>query len=317
MKAIRLHARGGTEQLVYEDAPKPRPGSGDAIVHVYAASITPTELSWSTTYTHSDGTARIPSIPGHDLSGVVEEVASGVTDVTVGEEVYALTDFWRDGTAAEYVAVRAGDLAPKPHSLDHTHAAAVPLSALTAWQALFIHAGLANDRRVLIHGGAGGVGTYAVQLAKWRGAYVIATASARNDGFLRELGADEVIDYTAARFEDKVRDADVVLDTVGGDTLDRSWGVLRKGGVLVTTAGTAAEDKAARYGVRGVFFIVEPSRAQLVEIGRLIDSGRIRPVVSNVLPLTQARDLFAQGLSGHTRGKLVLSVFAQEHRAVA
>src|SRR5262252_3471871 len=231
MKSVRMHKRGGPQDLLYEDAPKPQPGPGDALVRVYACAITPTELSWTETYTSSDGADRLPSIPGHELSGVVETVTPDVAAIRSGEAVYALTDFSRDGAAADYIAVRARDLAPKPRNLSHTQAAAVPLSALTAWQGLFDHAGLARGQRVLIHGAAGGVGTYAVQLARRRGAYVIGTSRADNAAFLRSLGVSEVIDYTAVRFEDKVRDADVVLDTVGADTLERSWGVLRHGGV--------------------------------------------------------------------------------------
>lgn len=308
MKAIRLHGRGGPEQLVYEEAPKPTIGPGDALVRVHAVAITPTELSWSATYTTRDKVERLPTVPGHEVSGGVEAVASDVTSLAIGDPVYALTDFWRDGGAAEYVAVRAADLAPKPRSLDHVHAAAVPLSGLTAWQAFFDHAGLASGQRVLIHGAAGGVGTFAVQLARWRGAHVIGTASARNAPFLRDLGADEVIDYTTTRFEDKVRDVDLVLDAVGGETLERSWGVLRRGGVLVTVAGEVSPDKAATHGVRGVFFIVEPNSSQLTQIARLIDAGSIRPIIEAALRLAQAREAYEQGLRGHTRGKLVLQV---------
>ncbi|MGE5443788.1 MAG: NADP-dependent oxidoreductase [Ignavibacteriales bacterium] len=311
MKAVRIHKRGGAEQLIYEEAPKPTPGTGDALIRVHACAITPTELSWSATYTTRDGVERLPSIPGHELSGVVETVAPGVIDPKIGEAVYALTDFWRDGAAAEYVVVHARDLAPKPTSLSHTEAAAVPLSALTAWQALVIHARLSRGQRVLIHGAAGGVGSYAVQMAHWCGAHVIGTARADNAGFLRDLGADEVIDYTAVRFEDKVRDLDVVLDTVGGDTLERSWRVLRKGGVLVTIAGSAPADKAAQYEVRGIDFIVEPSREQLIEIACLIEAGELRPIIEATFPLEEAREAFELGLSGHNRGKLVLRVAEQ------
>ena len=222
--------------------------------------------------------------------------------------MYGLLDFWRDGAAAEYVSVRSRDLAPKPSSIDHVHAAAVPLSALTAWQALFDHGRLSAGQRVLIHGAAGGVGTFAVQLARWCGAHVIGTGSQPNLALLRELGADEVIDHASARFEDKVRGVDLVLDTVGGDTLERSWGVLRRGGVLVSTAGPAPGDTAARYGVRGVFFVVESNRPQLVQIGRLIDAGSLRPIVEAVFPLAEARQAYEQGLRGHARGKLVLQV---------
>ena len=222
MKAIRLHARGGPEQLVYEDAPLPDPAAGEALLRVYAAGITPTELTWSETYQTPDGHERLPTIPGHDVSGVVEALGPGVSDVSPGDAVYGLIAFPRDGSAAEYVVVRAGDLAPKPRTLDHVHAAAVPLSALTAWQALFIHAGLTAGQRVLIHGAAGGVGAFAAQLARWRGAHVSATASARHHEFLRELGVETVIDYRTTRFEEVLRDVDVVLDTIGGDTLERS-----------------------------------------------------------------------------------------------
>lgn len=308
MKAVRLHGRGGPEQLAYEDAPKPTPGPGDALVRVHACAITPTELSWGTTYTTRAGVERLPTTPGHELSGVVEAVAGEVSAPKVGAAVYALTDFWRDGAAADYVVVRAADLAPKPKTLSHAQAAAVPLSALTAWQALFDHASLTRGQRVLIHAAAGGVGTYAVQLAHGRGAHVIGTARAINAGFLRDLGADEVIDYTATHFEDQVRDVDVVLDSVGGDTLERSWGVLRKGGVLVSVADSAPAEKAATYGVRGVDFIVEPNRAQLIEIARLIEAGALRVIVEATFPLSEARAAFVRGLGGHNRGKLVLQV---------
>ena len=293
---------------MYEDAPKPTPGAGDALVRVHACAITATELSWGTTYTTRDGVERLPTIPGHELSGVVEAVAQDVSTPRVGDAVYALTDFWRDGAAADYVVVRARDLAPKPKTLSHTQAAAVPLSALTAWQALFDHAGLVKGQRVLIHAAAGGVGTYAVQLAKGRGAYVIGTARAINADFLRALGADDVIDYSAVRFEDRVHDVDVVLDSVGGDTLERSWSVLCEGGVLVTIADSAPAEKAAAYGVRGVEFIVDPSRAQLIEIARLIETGALRVIVEATYPLPDARAAFVRGLDGHNRGKLVLSV---------
>jgi NADPH:quinone reductase-like Zn-dependent oxidoreductase len=307
MKAIRIHARGGPEHLVFEDVPRPVPGAGDALVRVHAVAISPTELAESATRTRRDDAPRLPAVPGHELSGVVEAIASDVTGVAVGDAVYALTDFSRDGAAAEYVAVRAASLAPKPFGLDHVQAAGVPLSALTAWQAFFTHAGLTGGQRVLVHGAAGGVGTFAVQLARWRGAHVIGTASRRNVAFLEELGANEVVDCTEERFEDRIRDVDIVLDAVGGDTLERSWGVLRQGGTLVSIAGRVPDTPAA-LGVRGVFFVVEPSRAQLVEIASLLDAGVVRPIVEAVFPLARAREAYELGLTGRTRGKLVLRV---------
>lgn len=308
MKAVRLHQRGGPDQLVYEDAPRPVPGPGDALVRVHACAITRDELTWGTTYTNQQGEQRLPTIPGHEISGVVEALAAGTSEPAAGTAVYGLTDFRRDGGAAEYVLVRASDLAPRPATLSHVATAAVPLAALTAWQALFDHAAVSSGQRVLIHAAAGGVGTYAVQLAHWRGAHVIGTARAANAAFLRGLGADLVIDYSVERFEQQVHDVDMVLDAVGGATLERSWAVLRKGGTLVTIADSAPAETAARYGVRGVEFIVEPNRAQLIEIARLLDAGTLRSIVQETFPLREARRAFERSAPGHNRGKVVLEV---------
>jgi NADPH:quinone reductase-like Zn-dependent oxidoreductase len=308
MKAARLHRRGGAEGIIYEDAPRPGPGEGDALVRVHATAITPTELTWSTTWTTRDGKDRVPVVPSHEVSGVVEALGNGVREVAVGDAVYALLDFWRDGAAAEYVAARASDLAPKPRSIDHAHAAAIPLSGLTAWQALFDHGELSRGQHVLIHGAAGGVGTFAVQFARWCGAHVTATASADNAEFLRQLGAADVIDYRQEHFEDKVRNVDVALDTIGGETLERSWKVLRPGGALISVASAVSPDTASRHGVRGVFFIVQPNREQLIEIARLVDASVIRPMVEAVLPLALTREAYLRGTRGHSRGKLVLRV---------
>ncbi len=308
MKAVRMHTRGGPEALVFEDAPRPAIAVGQALVRVGAAAITPTEFTWNSTFTTSDGKGRLPIIPSFEVSGTVEEIGHGVGDVAVGDEVYGLLDFWHDGAAAEFVAARAADLAPKPTSLDHVQAAAVPLSGLTAWQALFDHAQVSAGDRVLLHGAGGGVGTYAVQLAHDRGAHVIATASGAKAAFLRGLGADEVIDHTQVRFEDHVRDVDAVLDTVGGDTLERSWAVLRRGGVLVTIAGDVPESVAQAHGVRGVGILVQPNHGQLIELARRIDGGWLRPVIEAVYPLDRTREAYERGLLGHNRGKIVLKV---------
>jgi NADPH:quinone reductase-like Zn-dependent oxidoreductase len=315
MKAIRLHRRGGPEQIVFEDAPAPALQPGDALVRVHACAITPTELTWDETYATSTGQSRLPSIPGHELSGVLEALPATETDLKPGDAVYALCDFSRDGAAADYIAIGAADLARKPKNLNYTQAAAVPLSALTAWQAFFDHAQLSPGQRVLIHGAAGGVGTYAVQLAHWRGAHVVATARPDNAAFLRDLGADEVLDYTAVRFEDNLRELDVVLDTIGGDTLDRSWRVLHRGGVLINLVGGASLDRAAEFGVRGIFFIVVPSRAQLNEIARLLEAGILRAVVDATFPLSDARLAFERALERHNRGKIVLEVAAESAAA--
>lgn len=307
MKAVRAHHPLGPDALVVEDVPLPTLIAGDALVRVRAAGISPAEFTWQIWET-PEGRSRLPAIPSHEVSGVVASLAPGVQDVAVGDAVYGLTDFFRDGAAAEYVAVRAADLAPKPRTLNHAQAAAMPLSALTAWQALFDHAQLTRGQRVLIHGAAGGVGSFAVQLAHWCGAHVIGTASARNLSFVRELGADEVIDYHATRFETELRNVDVVLDTIGGATLERSWAVLRQDGLLITIVRPPTPAWATGRPARGVFFIVEPRRDELIELGRLADAGVVRPMIEAVLPLAQARAAYERGAREHPRGKLVLAV---------
>src|SRR3984893_9772259 len=213
MKGIRVHERGGPETLIYEEAPRPMLMPGDALVRVYASAITKDELTRDPTYQTAEGEPRTPSIPGHEFSGVVEELPPDTKAAKVGEEVYGLASFYRDGSAAQFIAIHADDLAAKPKTLDHVHAAAVPLAAVTAWQALFSHAMLTRGQRVLIHGGAGGVGSFAVQMANWVEASVITAAAADNHDFVRQLGAQEVIDYAKVHFEDVVSDVNVVLDT--------------------------------------------------------------------------------------------------------
>ncbi|HEY2589920.1 MAG TPA: NADP-dependent oxidoreductase [Tepidisphaeraceae bacterium] len=310
MKAVRLHQRGGPEQIVVEEAPRPAPAAGEVRVRVRAAAITPGELTWDATYQHADGSPRLPTIPGHDVAGIVDVLGPGVTDVAIGDAVYALVNFPRDGSAAEYVVIPAGDVAPAPRTIDPVHAAAVPLSALTAWQGLFDHGRLAVGQRALIHGASGGVGGYAVQLAHWHGAHVIATASARNAQSVRNLGAEEVIDYATTRFEDVVRDVDLVFDTVGGDMLARSFAAIRPGGTVVSIAGVPDKTRAADAGVTGIFFIVRPSRADLQQIASLIDAGHLRATVQEVFPLARAREAFVRSMAGHLTGKIVLRVDA-------
>jgi NADPH:quinone reductase-like Zn-dependent oxidoreductase len=309
MKAIRLHGRGGPDHLVYEDAPQPRPGAEEVLVRVYATGVIANELKWDVTYQTKAGSPRALPIPGRDLSGVVEAVGHGVTEPAKGDEVYAMLDYCCDGAEAEFTIALPNELAPKPRTLDHVQAAAVPLTALTAWQALFEHARLAAGQTVLIHRAAGGVGVFAVQLARWAGAQVIATASKRNRDFLCELGANEIIDYTTTRFEEVVQGVDFVFDTVGGDTLHRSWQVVKPGGVLVSVVSPRPSFAEAKgHGVRPVWFVVQPNREQLVRIGALIDEGKVRPIIDTVLPLSQARQAYEQGARGHTRGEIVLRV---------
>lgn len=293
MKAIRLHHIGGPESLFYEDAPKPIPRNNQVLVQVYATAITPTEFAWFPTFHTSEGGKRsFPVILGHEFSGVVEAIGPECLGVQAGDDIYGLSDWFIDGAQAEYCVTVPADIAPKPVTLEHTQAAAVPISALTAWQGLIDHAHLSAGQRVLIHGAAGGVGSFAVQVARYQKAHVIATASAANTDVVKALGADDVIDYRITPFETVVGDVDVVFDTVGGDTRDRSWGVLRKGGRLVTIAADA--EGAKEHRVRDAFFIVEPNRNQLMNISHLIDTGVLRPVVGSIFSMERFRQTYEQ-----------------------
>lgn len=307
MKAAGITAPGGLDKLAYEAVPRPQPGADEVLVRVHAAAITPTELSWSETWKTRAGADRpFPIILGHELAGVVVALGPTVTDLAVGQAVYGFNDWDRQGAQAEYCLARPAQLAPKPQSIDFVPAAEVPISALTAWQALFDHAHLAAGQRVLVQGATGGVGAFAVQLAHQAGARVIATASTHNLDFARELGADEAVDYTTTRFDEVVRDVDVVLDTIGGEALTRSWGVLKPGGILISIVVVPSQEEAAAHNMRAVFFIVEPDRQQLIEVGRLIDAGQLRPLVAAVYPLDQAGEAYTRAQQGHMRGKIVL-----------
>lgn len=292
MRAIRLHAPGGIAELVDERVDTPRPREGEALVRVHAAAITRDELDWPVD--------RLPAIPSYELAGVVAALGPDAQGIVEGDEVYALADFERDGAAAEFAVVQAELLAPRPRALGYVECAAIPLPALSAWQGLFVHGSLAAGERVLVHGAAGGVGSFAVQLARHRGAHVIGTASTRSLEVARELGADEVVDNLTARFEEVVDPVDLVFDTAGGDLLQRSPAVLREGGRLVSVADEPSGD--------GVFFVVEPNREQLVELAALVDSGELRSLVDSVFPLADARAAFARSMEPGKRGKVVLRV---------
>ncbi|MEX1125342.1 MAG: NADP-dependent oxidoreductase [Acidimicrobiia bacterium] len=306
MFAVRAHSRDSP--LVYEEVPRPSPGAGEALVRVVAAGITPGELSWTPTWSDRAGHDRTPTIPSHELSGVVEELGHGVTHVAIGDAVMGLIPFDLDGAAAEYAIVRARDVAPKPGSVDHLHAAAIPLSGLAAWQALTEQSSVKAGDRVLIHGGAGGVGCFAVQIAHELGAKVFATASDRDVDFVHDLGADSVIDYRRERFEDAVPNVDIVIDTVGGDVMVRSFEVLRPGGTLVTIAGRPPPVTSRRSDIEVRFFIVEAFRGHLVEMARLAEAGRLRTFVDRVFPLAEAASAYEYALTGHPRGKVILDV---------
>jgi NADPH:quinone reductase-like Zn-dependent oxidoreductase len=297
MSAMRASSHDPAS-LTCETVPVPGPGPGELLVEVHATAVTAGELTWPESW---------PAIPCHDLSGVVAATGSGVTGWRPGDEVYGLVGFDRPGAAAEYVTAPAADLAAKPSGVGHVEAAAVPLGALTAWQALHEHARLQPGQHVLVHGGAGGVGIYAVQLAALHGARVTATASAQDAEFVAGLGADGVLDYTG-RFEDHVHDVDVVVDLVGGETMARSWPVLRGGGILVAIAEEPGSDHGGRDDVRGVYFVVKPDGGQLRELAPLVSDHRLRPAVSAVFGLADLPAAFRAQRPARAPGKVIISV---------
>jgi NADPH:quinone reductase-like Zn-dependent oxidoreductase len=307
MKAVRVHNFGGPEAMVYEDVPRPEPADGQVLVRVKAAGVGP----W-------DGWVRagksaipqpLPFILGSDLSGVVEEIGPDVSGFHTGDEVFGVTNARFTGAYAEYAVSEAAMIAAKPVRLSYEEAASVPVVASTAWQMVFDHGQVDGTKRVLVHGAAGNVGGYAVQLAKGARAEVIVTVSTRNVDYVRTLGADQVIDVKTARFEECARDIDVVIDTIGGETLYRSFDVLKPGAVLVSSVAMPNSEKAAQHHVRGVFFLVSVTSEGLTRIADMLNSGQLKPNVGEVLPLSKAR-LAHEMLAGrpHKRGKIVLAV---------
>ena len=308
MKAVRIYSYGGPEVLSFEDAPRPHPGAGEVLVRVRASGVNPVDWKVREGYLREGVHHTLPLILGWDVSGEIEAVGFGVNRLKLHDEVYSRPDIARDGSYAEYIVIRESEVALKPKTLDHIQSAAIPLAGLTAWQTLFGAGFLQAGQKVLIHAGAGGVGGYAVQLAKWKGAVVFATSSTRNLDLLRQLGADEAIDYTAGPFEEAVKNVDLVLDTMGGDTQAHSWKTLKRGGILVSIVDPPDQDLAVAHGVRAAYVFIEPNAFQLAEIAELADSGVLKPVVETVLPLAEARRAQELSQSGHARGKIVLEI---------
>jgi len=305
MKAIRIHQYGGPEVLAQVEMQRPTPGPNEVLIKVHAASVNPFDWKARAGYVKEFFPLAFPATLGSDVSGTVEEVGLGAARFKRGDEVYASLGM-EGGGYAEYAVAKEAIVAAKPRTLDHVRAAAVPTASITAWQALLEVAQLRAGQKVLIHAAAGGVGNFAVQFAKTKGAYVIGTASSKNQGFLRELGVDKAIDYQRTRFEDVVHDADLVLDTIGGDTQERSFKALKKGGILVSIVQPPSQELAAKYGVRALFYGAHPSSANLAEIAMLIDAGKVKTVVETVLPLAEARRAHELSQRGHGRGKIVL-----------
>src|SRR5438477_71686 len=286
MKAIVAHKYGGPEVLKFEQVPRPEPKENEALVRVIASGVNPADpLTLSGKYAREFGT-HLPLIPGYDIAGIVEKAGAKVTKLKAGDAVYGYPTF--GGGWAEYVNVTEGEVAAKPASLSFTEAAAVPMGALTAWQALIDVAQLHSGQTILIHGGSGGVGSFAVQIAKARGARIIATASTANQDLIKQLGADVAIDYTKIKFEDVAKDVDVVLDPVGRDTLARSYAVVKKGGFIATLVSRPDQAELDKHGIRGASIYSHPDSNELTEITKLIEAKKIKPIVTQVVPLNEA-----------------------------
>jgi NADPH:quinone reductase-like Zn-dependent oxidoreductase len=307
MKAIQMHAFGGPEVLALEDISIPEPKADEVLVKVHAASVNPVDWKIRKGGYPTVKQEDLPVVPGRDIAGEVVALGADIGRFSVGDAVYAFLDA-KHGGYEEYVAVKAGELAPKPGSIDMTTAAAVPLAALTAWQGLFDHGAVRAGQRVLIHGGAGGVGHFAIQFAKARGAWVATTVSADDLDFVHGLGADQMIDYKSQRFEELLEPVDMVFDLVGGETRDRSFNVLKKMGIMVSTLGEPDRRKAEDHGIQVAGYLAQPSGQQLAEIARLIDAGKVRVEVRHVFPLSEAATAQRVLEEEHGRGKVVLRV---------
>src|SRR6266700_3734048 len=306
MKAVVAHEYGGPEVLKFENVPRPEPKENEALVRVVASGVNPADpLTLSGKYAREFGT-HLPLIPGYDIAGIVEKTGAKVTKLKAGDAIYGYPTF--GGGWADYVTVAEGEVAAKPASLSFADAAAVPMGALTAWQALVDVAQLRAGQTILIHGGSGGVGSFAVQIAKARGACVIATASTANQDLLKQLGADVAIDYTKTRFEEIAKDVDAVLDPVGKETLARSYGVVKKGGIVMSLVARPDPAEIQKHEIRGAAISVHPDADDLTEIAQLIDAGKIKPIVTEVVPLSDAVKAQQQAATHHTRGKVVLRV---------
>lgn len=302
MRALRLHGPGGPEALVFEDAPDPDAVTGDVLVEVRGCGFTPNELEWSATWIDRSGRSRTPSIPGHEVSGIVAAVGFGTSGFSVGDEVYGLTDSYRDGAAAELVSVEARNLAPKPVSIDHLEAASLPQTALTAWQALFVHGALEPGQTVVIHGAGGAVGSVAAQLARHAGANVIGTGLAEVRDIALDHGVGTFVDLEDGPYDQATGAVDLVFDTIGGDVLARSASIVRPGGALVSIVAPPPEEPASG---RSVFFVVEADRSQLQRVASMVDENELRPHVGAVYPVSEGREAFEAKRRG-LPGKVVL-----------
>jgi NADPH:quinone reductase-like Zn-dependent oxidoreductase len=306
MRAMQVNNSTQGPALIAAELPQPQLREGELLIRVRAAGVTPPELLWYPTTQTKEGTPRKGAVPGHEFSGVVAELGKNANGFGVGQEIYGFNDWFANGATAEFCVTTPQSIAGKPAMLTHEAAATVPIGALTAWQGLLERAKIQPGERVLIHGASGAVGIFAVQLAHLHGAHVIGTASSANLDLVAKLGADEVIDYRASRFEDRTQKVDVVFDGVGGEVLERSWSMLKPGGRMVTIA--SGNEHAADQRSRDAFFIVEPNQKQLIEVARLLDGGELKTFVGAVVPLAEAASAYSEPVAQRKHGKVVIAI---------
>lgn len=307
MKAIVINEYGNNDVVQFTDVRRPEPKAGEVLVKVHTAGVNPVDWKIRNGLGERLG-LKLQIMLGGEIAGTIEKIGADVNNFKAGDAIYGMV---KVGGFAEYAIAKKGDIALKPESLDFEHAAAIPLGTLTAWQAIFDLAGLSSGQRIFITGASGGVGSLAVQLAKAKGAHVTGMASGRNEDFIRSLGADEFVDYTKQKFEAVVKGVDVVFDTVGGDTFERAFQTLKKGGFLVTAVEFPTEEKALESGINTARVFCKPNAEQLAAIGELVETGKLKAHVSTVLPLAEVKKAFRLSESGRTRGKIVLQVEAQ------
>lgn len=308
MKAVRIHAYGGQEVLKVEDAPMPTMGEQDLLVRVVASAINPVDWKIRAGYLKDILPYEFPLTLGWDVSGVVEAVGSGVTKFKPGDAVYSRPNIMRDGTYAEFIAIDENEAAFKPKTISHACAASLPLAGITAWDVLIKTAAIQAGQRVLIHAGSGGVGSLAIQLAKARGAHVVATTSCKNIPLVKSLGADQLVDYRNQQFNHVVHEMDVVFDTIGGEVQDRSWASLKAGGILVSIVSPPSAEVAAAHGARAGFVFIQPDAEVLTQLAALVDTGKMRPIIAAEFALDDIVKAHALSESGRADGKIVLHV---------
>lgn len=308
MRAIRIHQYGGIDTLQLDQVELPKVAVDDILIKVKSAAVNPVDWKIREGYLQEFIPYQLPVTLGWDVAGIVTEVGAEVSDFKVGDEVFSRPNIARDGTYADYVAVKADEAVLKSSKLDFAQAAALPLAGITAWQCLVDVAQIEAGQRVLIPAGAGGVGHLAIQIAKAKGAFVIATASTANQALLKELGVDQAIDYTQGPLSEQVEAVDVFFDTIGGDVQASAWSLLKPGGMLVSVTEPPSDDLAKEHGVKSAFVFIEPSRPILTELNKLVDAGQLTPLIEHRFPLEALQQAHQQSQSGRTRGKIVIDV---------